>query len=187
MTVWHCSDLHLNHTFVAGLRGMTVDEHNSLICQRWADVVRKDDIVYVEGDVALGDRRAAMEALSALPGRKRLIAGNHDTCHPFYRDAAKKEEIYRIAFEWIAPFARRRIAGHEVLLSHFPYHADHSTGFSRYMQYRLPDRGMWLLHGHLHSPRIWTSDHEIHVGWDAWGRLVSESEIATLIEEGEGA
>lgn len=78
---------------------------------------------------------------------------------------------------------RRRIADQVVLLSHFPY-GNRDRGAPRYLQYRLPDLGEWLLHGHTHSNERQLGK-EIHVGWDAWGRLVSEDEIAMRIEESQ--
>ncbi len=107
-----------------------------------------------------------------------FLTGN---CHPAYRDAPKWDIRYRQAFEWIAPYGRRRINGHNVLLSHYPYQSDH-TEAAREMQWRLPDMGEFLLHGHTHSDQIWTSEREIHVGYDAWRRLVPEYEIAAMLE-----
>ena len=56
---------------------------------------------------------------------------------------------------------------------------------SRFEQWRLPDRGSWLVHGHLHSGRQ-LAERCIHVGLDAWGlALVSINKIAVLIDAAE--
>jgi calcineurin-like phosphoesterase family protein len=183
-TVYHTADLHLGHRLVAGHRGFDIDvfAHDLSIADHWSDIVKPDDIVYVHGDVAMGPVKAGLALLAELPGRKRLTTGNHDKCHPMFRDAYKHMELYSTVFEYIAPFGRRKIAGQNVLLSHYPYHADRDRP-ARDVQYRLQDHGAFLLHGHTHQAHVWTSQYEIHVGWDTWERLVPEHEIAALIEE----
>lgn len=184
---WFSADLHISHRLVAGHRGFgeDVDTHDAEIVERWMKVVRDDDIIYILGDLAVSNPIRALALLSELPGRKRLIFGNHDPANPMHRDAPRltRKYGYDEVFEWMAPFGKRRIAGQDVLLSHYPYAtspgADH--GEVRYAQWRLPDMGAWLLHGHNHSTEIRTSEREIHVGWDAWRRLVAEHEIEELI------
>jgi calcineurin-like phosphoesterase family protein len=178
--IYYTSDLHFGHRLVAGLRGFdNTDDHDQAIISHWYDTVNNDDIVYVLGDLAINNPTRAIGIVSELPGRKRLIWGNHDFGHPMRRDAPRWTKWYSQAFEYTAPFGRRRINGRNVLLSHFPYTEDRDT--ARFMQYRLPDMGEYLLHGHLHSAFAITSTREIHVGWDAWHRLVTESDIETLI------
>lgn len=182
-TIYYTADLHIGHRFVSDLRGFgaTVD-HDAAMIETWWSTILPDDIVYVLGDVALGRLDDALSTMAALPGRKRLIMGNHDRCHPMFRDAPKWHAKYAAVFEYISPFARRRIEGQSALMSHFPYHGD--RGEPRYMQYRLPDMGEYLLHGHTHSPKRGTG-REIHVGWDAWSRPVAEHEIAEHIAHGK--
>ena len=84
-------------------------------------------------------------------------------------------------------FAKARIDGRTVLLSHLPYQdaGDH-TAEERYPQFRLPDLGGWLVHGHTHSSLKADGLRSVHVGLDAWGlRPVSEGEIAALIRDAE--
>jgi len=185
--IWYTSDLHFGHRLVAGHRGFGEDTvaHDAEIVEKWNAVVGKDDIVHVLGDLAVSNPTYALALMADLPGRKRLIFGNHEPVHPMYRDAPRllRKYPYDEVFEWAAPFARRKINGRNVLLSHFPYAGDH-TEKPRYAQYRLRDMGEYLLHGHTHSTEVRTSDREVHVGWDAWRRLVPESEIAAIIEEG---
>ena len=177
MRVWYTSDLHLGHRFVSELRGYaTTEEHNAEIFSEWNRIVHADDVVFVLGDVALGSVRDGLAALAEMPGRKRLIAGNHDRCHPGHREAHKWTEVYAHTFEFVAPFHRRRVEGYNFLMSHYPYVVDRG-GEPRDMQYRLPDLGLPLLHGHTHSGGVITSDSEYHVGWDAHRTLVPESAV----------
>lgn len=167
--VWFTSDLHLGHHKVAGLRGFTdVSDHDAVLFDNWTQLVNPGDQVWVLGDIAVSSPDYALYLLGAMPGHKHLISGNHDNVHPMHRDSHKslKKHGWLDVFESVQPFARRRINGKSVLLSHFPYSAD--RGEARYPQYRLPDLGEYLLHGHTHLSEVRTSDHEIHVGLDAW-------------------
>jgi len=166
MSVWFTSDLHFGHRLVAGHRGYEdTAEHDAMVCARWARVVGQGDQVWVLGDLTLTDPTHALELVNSLPGIKHLIAGNHDACHPMHRYAHKWQPKYLTAFASVQPFARRKVAGQTVLLSHFPYSKDRHE--ARYMQYRLRDEGEWLIHGHTHGPEV-REGREIHVGLDAW-------------------
>lgn len=167
MSVWFTSDLHFGHGFVAGLRGFdNTDDHDDAIAEGWLKRVRKNDQVWVLGDIAVSSPTHALDLLRILPGVKHLIAGNHDGCHPMHRDSHKRVGAYLEVFASVQPFARRRIGGEEVMLSHFPYEKDRHE--ARYTQYRLRDEGRWLLHGHTHDPDQRRDGLEIHVGVDAW-------------------
>jgi calcineurin-like phosphoesterase family protein len=167
MSVWFTADPHFGHRFVAGLRGFDdVEEHDAMLVERWSKVVGKHDQVWVLGDIAVSSPNGALEIIEGLPGDKHLIAGNHDSCHPMHRDSHRWQRKYLTAFDSVQPFARRRIDGTAVLLSHFPYSKDRFE--VRYTQWRLRDEGEWLLHGHTHQADQRLEGREIHVGVDAW-------------------
>lgn len=194
--IFFTSDLHFGHRLVAGHRGFgdDVDAHDHELISRWDAVVEDDDQVWVLGDVSVQEPTRALEIICQLPGVKHLVAGNHDACHPMHRHAYKWQPKYLQAFASVQPFARRRIDGQDVLLSHFPYTRD--RGEARYTQYRLPNEGKWLLHGHTHGTEkvtlggLPTHDdplvvREIHVGVDAWDlRPVSMNQVQELMRQG---
>jgi calcineurin-like phosphoesterase family protein len=188
--VFFTSDLHLDETAskVVQLRGFSDPlDHAAVIAQRWAMHVGRRDEVWVLGDIATGSHRYALSVLRGLPGRKHLIVGNHDAVHPMHRRFFRHLEEFGGVFASVSMAGRRRIAGKDVLLSHFPYERDHSDP-PRYRQWRLRNEGDWLLHGHTHGaeqatvrfpkePRpAWDGEvlpavaasREIHVGVDAW-------------------
>lgn len=204
--VWFTSDLHIGHELVAVQRFQpsqidgpaAIAWHDATLARVWDGSVGKDDQVWVLGDLSAGGPEATAYALNWIadrPGTKHLVPGNHCPVHPMYRDAHRWQSAYQQVFASVQPFARRKIAGRSVLLSHFPYAGggDHTTD-ERYTQYRLQDEGLVLLHGHTHSAEkvSWVgpagfplaSTLQIHVGVDAWEmRPVHLDEVAVLIEE----
>lgn len=171
---WYTSDLHIGHLLVARKRGFqTVEDHDSELARRWDSVVSAEDKVWILGDISGGGKkneRAALAWLSDRPGTKHLIAGNHDSVHPMHAEAHLGLKTFSAAFASVQQSARRRLAGQEVLLSHFPYRepAHPDDGHGGFDQWRLPFLGSWLLHGHIHA-RTRVHERNIHVGLDAWG------------------
>ena len=188
MTVFFTSDLHVGHRFVAGLRGFEddLDGHSQAIVTGWESAVGKDDQVWVLGDLTCsnGAIPGALELIKSLPGEKHFVAGNHDPVHSLHRQAHKWQRKYLEAFESVQTFAKRKVEGQQVLLSHFPYTFDH-TNDARYTQYRLPDEGLLLLHGHTHSSEKVSSPRELHVGVDAWNFVPVSLDIVAAFVRGE--
>lgn len=194
--VFFTSDLHIGHTKIAEIRFPKIKTileetgwepkvvaqactyaHDELLAHHWDAVVGKDDVVWVCGDISSGTKTAqlnALEWIKARPGKKHLIAGNHDSVHPLHRDSYKWLPIYLdSAFATVQMAAKRRIPlpeGHvTALLSHFPYSGDHEA-VDRYPEWRLPDTGHYVLHGHVHSEqKVFGHYRQIHVGVDARG------------------
>lgn len=174
MTVWFTSDPHWGHEWVAGLRGFeSTAAHDSALLDNYHAVIREDDQTWWLGDLAMNKPDYALAQIGTIPGTHHLITGNHDRCNPLFRDSHKWQSRYLQVFASVQAFARRRVQSQEVLLSHYPYadgtpDADH-TDYPRYSQYRLPDEGRWLLHGHTHNDEQRVHGRQIHVGLDAWG------------------
>lgn len=184
------SDLHLGHDKVARLRGFGYSEpHDEYVIERLRRAVGKDDVLWVLGDVVgrAKDLPYAQDLLAEVPGRKRLVLGNHDPAHPSNRNAFRSFALLAECWEWWGMAARTKVGGQEVVLSHFPYERD--RGPVRFRQWRLRNEGSWLLHGHTHGPERVTvtedlghlPEREVHVGWDAWRRPVADHEVADLI------
>ena len=193
-TVFFTADLHLGHRLVSDLRGFdTVEEHDRAVMGNLMAAVGAGDTLWVLGDLSAGGsagQRYALELLARFSAEHRiqmhLIAGNHDGVHPMHRNAHTWDQTYRHVFDRVQPFARRRIAGKSVWLSHFPWKGggDH-TDLDRYETVRLGDDGTsWLLHGHTHSPEpVDRARRQLHIGLDAWGLSpVPLEAVAALIE-----
>lgn len=188
---WFTADLHIGHKLVADKRGYPDPAaHDETLALHWDATVAPADAVWVLGDISGGGRgsqQRALDWLAARPGIKHLVAGNHDGVHPMNPDAHKMMPDYLGVFASVQQSARRRLAGRELLMSHFPYLESRGGDdtHSRFEQWRLPDLGSWLVHGHLHSGRQ-LAGHCIHVGLDAWGLApVSINKIAVLINTAE--
>jgi calcineurin-like phosphoesterase family protein len=188
---WFTADLHIGHKFIAGERGFPdPSAHDDVLATHWDVTVASADTVWVLGDISGGGRgsqQRALDWLAARPGVKHLIAGNHDGVHPMNPDAHKMMPAYLDVFASVQQAARRRLAGRDLLMSHFPYLESRSGDdtHSRFDQWRLPDLGSWLVHGHLHTSRQ-LGAHSVHVGLDAWGLApVSIDQVAVLISTAE--
>jgi calcineurin-like phosphoesterase family protein len=185
------SDLHINHRLVARERGFLrdgepdIEAHNDLIADSWDRIVRPDDRVFVLGDVAMNFKPEVAEWVRARPGRKFLISGNHDACHPMHSSALKALPKFREVFEEVQPFLRIKVQGTAVALSHFPYFGEGVRDMEdRHTQWRLRDEGMPLLHGHTHEKGVKAQVHNmLHVGLDGWGlELVHEDTVAEWLD-----
>lgn len=189
---WWTSDLHLGHANICAYSGRPyrqVEDMNIDIIDRWNDNVAPDDEVYVLGDVAMGHIPDTLPLVELLHGAKTLIPGNHDRCWPGLR-TKKKDSVDKWAQEYSAAGftimtgpVEVDMGGSPVMADHFPYVGD-SQERDRYREFRPPDRGLWLLHGHVHGK--WRQlDRMINVGLDAWGGFpVAEEELLQLVTAG---
>jgi calcineurin-like phosphoesterase family protein len=180
VAVLYTADLHIGHALVAAYRGYAdTGAHDAALREMWLRQVGAGDEVWILGDLS-PEAELGLAWLADLPGVKHLVAGNHDRVHPGRKNGYRHLRRYLEVFESVQPFARHKINGVNLLLSHFPY-TDPRTPQPRNMQWRLPDRGEYLAHGHTHSRQRLTSPREVHVGIDAWQRLVSQGDVAELL------
>lgn len=190
---WFIGDTHFGHAKVSEIRGFsTTEDHDNAIRRKWLRQVAPDDLVYVLGDLSSGSSQAevrAVEFIGDLPGRKRLICGNHDSVSGIHRRPSPNARYFRNVFESINDYGRIRIDGTDILLSHYPYASQGDgpgRGEARYVQYRLPDLGAPLIHAHTHNTHPTSgslSGRELCVSWDAWRRLVNIGDIARWVAE----
>lgn len=131
-SVYFVGDLHLGHRTIldhtaevsgAWRGGTTPDEHDAWVIDRLLSVrPNKRTLWWILGDVAMEESR--LDLLKQVPGRKRLVLGNHDLF--------KTLEYLRV-FEWIAGVVK----DYDFWISHAPIHPEELWG--------LPN-----VHGHTH-------------------------------------
>lgn len=177
MTTWFTSDLHLGHRRIIELSYRpfaSVEEMNRQLVDRWNDRVQPEDVVYVLGDVVMGNVRQMLPVVQQLKGTKLLVPGNHDGCWPGHkrwrREARRYIEVGGftavLGTEVDAGVVSLALGNEPVLMCHFPYRGDH-TAEVRYPEWRPADNGAVLLHGHVHG--AWRRNgRQINVGVDAW-------------------
>lgn len=185
---FYLSDTHLFHPKVAEYRGFsTVSEHNAAIMDSLHKLPAGSDL-HLCGDLSsgsTGSEDSALELLATLTHLTlHLKPGNHDSVHPMHKNSHRRHAKFRAVFTSIELFSQVRLAGHRILVDHFPYTRD--RGQPRYMQWRLPDHGLYLIHGHTHSDERFHG-REINVAWEAWQRPISGHEIAQYIARRESA
>jgi calcineurin-like phosphoesterase family protein len=186
MKTWFTSDHQFGHANIIKYCDRpfnSVAHMNASMIGAWNGVVATEDTVYYLGDFAMQPFLVA-EILPQLSGRKILIAGNHDRCHPKIGSPEKWLHAYIDAgFSSVHVDLRMEIAGESVLLHHFPYRAEIEPKQKYYGQ-RPVDAGGWLIHGHVHN-RWKFSGRQINVSVENWNfEPASLETISAIIERG---
>jgi calcineurin-like phosphoesterase family protein len=148
--VFVISDLHLGHGSTLSFKRqdgaplrpfLNLHEMHDAIVKGWESVVTPSDKIYVLGDVSLKANKMIQGLLADLPGKKRLIRGNHDLAPDAWYHGGGFKSIYGV----------RQING--VWLTHVPMHPQSLAG-----------RAVGNIHGHLHDKVVTWEDPENYVG-----------------------
>ena len=130
--IWFTSDLHLGHKAAISMCERpfeNVEEMNDTLIRNFNSCVKKNDIVYILGDIA---HRTPVTNVNQMIGRMNgkiiLCKGNHDK---------KYDEAL---FEKICDFMEIAVNGVNVSLMHYPM-----------MSWPKSRHGAVHLHGHIHS------------------------------------
>ena len=138
------SDTHFNHANILGFKDYigkpcrefdNVDQMNEAMMDNWVSVVGPKDTVIHCGDVLFGlDKVDWLTAnFAKLPGKKRLVLGNHDNpkhLAPFFKDIQM----------WID------MSDKGFLFSHTPQHASTLAESHRFGTGKVLN-----VHGHIHT------------------------------------
>lgn len=179
------SDTHCGHAKrMPVARGFSsIQEHDDTLQQRWNKIVRKNDTVIHFGDVGCGCRDSyILDWVSKLNGTIHLITGNHDSPWPGHRTAHTHQRRWLERFETVQAYGTRRVNKQRIVMSHLPYKGDH-TETERYAEWRLPNTGDLLLHGHVHDKWL-VNQNQINVGVDVWNYApVPYDDVISLAKE----
>lgn len=203
MARYWIADLHLGHAKVAALRGFeSIDAHDLALMTQIEKLTEHDEL-WVLGDISSGrpeGEARALYLLSAVRAEMHLIAGNHDSVSSIHRNGYKQQRRRLEVFESVQQFGRVRLYGQNVLMSHYPYARSGDgpgRGEARYLEYRMPDEGLPLIHGHTHQsephalvqrwnygkPETILDTTQFCVSWDAHRRLVTEHDLNQWLNE----
>lgn len=112
--IWFASDLHLGHKNITKPVGWRPAGFEKYFLDAWFNVVGKDDIICILGDICFGTQAYYFDLMSKLPGEKVLVLGNHDkNKHSWYAKWGFR----------VTPFTETLILKHDygnILLSHVP-------------------------------------------------------------------
>jgi len=134
------SDLHLGHERIIKLCNRpfgSVTEMNEALIEGWNKKVKKNDTVYVLGDV-VWDKNKVVEYMRRLSGKKILVAGNHDK--PWVR----REECLG-CFDSVVQYLEISLEGHPITMCHYPMLEWRSSREDE------PRKLGYHIHGHIHN------------------------------------
>lgn len=134
------SDLHFGHKNIIELCNRpfeTIDEMDEALIKNWNRKVKKNDVVYLIGDV-VWDKSKVAYYMEKLSGKKILVAGNHDSTW------VKREECQK-HFESVVPYLEVHLNGHPITMCHYP--------MLEWKSSREETRRKlgYLIHGHIHN------------------------------------
>lgn len=138
--VYFTSDDHFSHANIVGLCNRPyadVDEMDRVLIENWNKKVKKNDTVYIIGDI-VWDKKKVAHYMEQLAGKKVLITGNHDS------DWAKREDCTK-HFEFVVPYLETNLNGHPITMCHYPMLEWKS---SREKSHRKLG---YHIHGHIHN------------------------------------
>ena len=132
---YYTSDLHFGYERILTLCNRpfaTIDEMNEAIIRNFNEILNKDDILMILGDVSCYGVNPA-ELLSRINGKKVLIAGNHDA-EPLHHKSFCK------CFVDIREHEIIRDNNTKIFLHHYPM-----AEWDGYY------KGIWHFYGHVHN------------------------------------
>ena len=190
------ADWHLGHSNVIKYCGRPfsgVAEMGGIIQENWNKVVTPESTVYILGDCALNPNWA-FRMLLQLPGRKILIAGNHDRLIDRGTGQLLPKQVAKFLVNGVAEVHRELMIElvllgkpHTVKLSHLPYIPvtdEEKLHDDRFLHLRpRPTGENLLLCAHVHEK--WMAKHNmINVGVDCWNFTpVSVQDIEAYLQQ----
>ena len=131
LNIFLISDMHFGHENIIKYENRpfhSAAEMDDAIIRNWNIVVKKEDEVFVLGDVSFYNKEKTAEIIKSLNGRKYLILGNHDMNHSvmWWKDVGFDEvSKYPIIFDGF------------YMLSHEPLYVNENMPYAN-------------IHGHIH-------------------------------------
>lgn len=164
--------------------GDPIEQLRDTAARIWDEQVSLDSTIVIIGDAL--DLRAEsvereLEWFSERVGRKVLIPGNNDLCHPMFADKKVEDAGWSEVFTIMpARTSMIKIGEHVVPACHYP---NSERVQARWSHEKALD-GLPVLHGHTHARKAASRTAEgvlqINVGWPAWKKLAA---VPAILEE----
>lgn len=154
MTVWFTSDTHWGHHRILKYCNRpfeTIEEMNEKLIENWNKVVKRGDLVYHLGDIAMRMKHDEFVSLfKRLNGMKKLVLGNHDK--HLHKNTLSE------CFVKVDKIMEETIAGKRVVMCHYPLRSWDGQFY-----------GAINLHGHTHGTlNNFPYKDSVDVGVDSW-------------------
>ena len=166
--IYFTSDLHLGHKNIVDLCKRpfaNVDAMDAVLIDNWNRKVKKNDIVYLTGDV-VWDKKKVASYMEQLSGKKILVAGNHDSTW------IKREECKKY-FEEIVLYLEVHLNGHPITMCHYPMLEWKSS------REESKRKLGYLIHGHIHN-RIADEYRQLFLQFNALNAGVDVNDFAPV-------
>ncbi len=166
--IYFTSDLHLGHKNIVDLCKRPfadVDAMDAVLIDNWNRKVKKNDIVYLTGDV-VWDKKKVAYYMEQLSGKKILVAGNHDSTW------IKREECQKY-FEEIVLYLEVHLNGHPITMCHYPMLEWRSS------REESKRKLGYLIHGHIHN-RIADEYRQLFLQFNALNAGVDVNDFAPV-------
>jgi len=166
--IYFTSDLHLGHKNIVELCKRPfadVDAMDAVLIDNWNRKVKKNDIVYLTGDV-VWDKKKVAYYMEQLSGKKILVAGNHDSTW------IKREECKKY-FEEIVQYLEVHLNGHPITMCHYPMLEWRSS------REESKRKLGYLIHGHIHN-RIADEYRQLFLQFNALNAGVDVNDFAPV-------
>lgn len=166
--IYFTSDLHLGHKNIVDLCKRPfadVDAMDAVLIDNWNRKVKKNDIVYLTGDV-VWDKKKVAYYMEQLSGKKILVAGNHDSTW------IKREECQKY-FEEIVLYLEVHLNGHPITMCHYPMLEWKSS------REESKRKLGYLIHGHIHN-RIADEYRQLFLQFNALNAGVDVNDFAPV-------
>ena len=173
------ADLHLGHRTAAYHRGFfdRVEDYNQAVLNMLSRIPDNSSL-FILGDLFFGEDKSTLKERLRRTTRHLdrvvVVLGNHDRPHPMNNNSWDHIEMWSFQLRAsIVTSGRLRREGTQFNLSHFPYTGDLLYKSDAHTQWRLPDEGTPIIHGHTHSIDKFSLSSkgtpQINVSPDAWG------------------
>lgn len=160
------ADTHFGHSNIIKFESrpfQDVDEMDGVLIERWNEVVRPQDEIFVLGDFSLYEKDKTTEIVHRLNGTKILVMGNHDT--------QTSEYYLECGFDQVSQYPI--VVADFWILSHYPMYVNQNMPYAN-------------IFGHVHSSKVYRdyTGQSFCVCVERWDyRPIEYSEMKRLMKE----